>query len=161
GLIEALDVEQESLVTQRVQRAILGITPFPGEHLIQALEESTEVQTEQIMAVFVQQGPDAALVLVRHLLYPNERVRSAVHQALEQVPGAIAVPPLLDALSQQKLCEIAGTFLLKYPDAAIPPLVNLLGEPERGKIAAAILPQFGPVALRPLITGLDDQRQMA
>jgi len=161
GLIAALDVQQESLVTRRVQRAILGITPFPGEQLTQALEESTEVQTEQIMAVFVQQGSDAALVLVKHLLYPNERVRNAIHQALEQVPGAIAVPALLDALSQQKLREIAGTFLLKYPDAAIPPLVNLLGEPERAKIAAAILPQFGPMALRPLITGLDDQRQMA
>jgi len=162
GLIAALDVEQESLVTQRVQRAILGITPFPGERLIQALEESTEVQVEQIMAVFVQQGSDAALVLVKHLLYPNERVRNAIHhQALEQMPGAIAVPALLDALSQQKLREIAGTFLLKYPDAAIPPLVNLLGEPERAKISAAILPQFGPMALRPLITGLDDQRQMA
>lgn len=160
-LIAALDVKQESLVTQRVQRAILGITPFPGEQLIRVLEESTKVQTEQIMAVLIQQGSDAALVLVKHLLYPHKRVRNAIHRALEQVPGAIAVPALLEALGQQELCEVAGTFLLKYPDAAVAPLVNLLGEPERGKIVAAILPQFGPVTLRPLITGLDDQRQMA
>lgn len=161
SLIAALDVKQESLVTQRVQRAILGIAPFPGEQLIRALEESTKVQTEQMMAVFVQQGLDAAVILVRHLLYPNKRIRDAIHRALEQVPGAIAVPALLEALSQQQLCQIAGIFLLKYPDAAVAPLVNLLGEPERGKIVAAILPQFGLVTLRPLISGLDDQRQMA
>jgi HEAT repeat protein len=149
GLIGSLNVEQESLVTQRVQHAILGITPFPGEQLIRALEESTEVQMGQIMAVFVQQGSEAALVLVRHLLYPDKRVCDAIHRTLEQVTGAIAVPALLDALSQQELCEVASTFLLKYPEAAVPPLVNLLGEPERGKIAAAILPQFGPVTLRP------------
>jgi hypothetical protein len=135
--------------------------PFPGEQLIQAIEKSAKVQTEQMMAIFVQQGSDAAFVLVKHLLYPDKRVRDAIHRALEQIPGAIAVPALLDALSQQQLREIVGTFLLKYPDAAVAPLVNLLGEPERGKIVAAILPQFGPMTLRPLITGLDDQRQMA
>jgi HEAT repeat protein len=161
NLIAALDVKQPSLVTKRVQRALLGITPFPGEQLIRFLEESTQVQMEQIMAVFVQQGSDAAQVLVKHLLYPNKRVRDAIHGALEQVPGAIAVPALLEALSQLELCEVAGSFLLKYPDAAIAPLVDLLGEPERSKIAATILPQFGPMTLRPLITGLDDRRQMA
>lgn len=161
SLIAALDVKQESLVTQRVQRALLGISPFPGEQLIRALEESTQVQTEQIMAVFVQQGSDAAQILVKHLLYSNKRVRNAIHQTLEQVPGAIAVPALLEALNQLELCEVAGSFLLMYPDAAVVPLVDLLGEPERGKIAAGILPQFGPMTLRPLVTGLDDQRQMA
>ena len=158
SLIGSLNVEQESLVTRRVQRAILGIMPFPGEQLILALEESTAMQEEQIMAIFVQQGSEAALVLVKHLLHSDKRVREAIHRTLEQVQGAIAVPALLDALSQEELREVAGTFLLKYPEAAIPPLVNLLAEPDLGKIAAGILPQFGPVALRPLVTGLDDRR---
>ena len=160
GLIESLNVKQE-MVIQRIKRAILGIMPFPAEKLIWLLEECTEMQMGHIMDIFVQQGAEAALVLVKHLLYPKRRVRNAIQQALEQVTGAIAVPALLDALGQQKLCKIASTFLLKFPDAAIPPLVNLLGEPERGKIAATILPQFGLLTLRPLITGLDDQRPMA
>jgi HEAT repeat protein len=161
SLIGRLNVEQESLVIQRVQRAILGIIPFPGEQLIQALEESTAMQEEQIIAIFVQQGSEAALVLVKHLLHPNKRMREAIHRTLEQVQGAIAVPALLDALGQEELREVAGTFLLKYPDAAIPPLVNLLAEPDLGKIAADLLPQFGLVTLRPLVTGLDDRRPQA
>jgi HEAT repeat protein len=160
-LIESLNVKQEPVVIQRIKRAILGITPFPAEKLIWLLEESTEVQMEHIMDILVQQGTEATVVIIRHLLYPEQRVRQAIQQALEQVPGAIAVPALLDALSQQELREIACTFLLKYPDAAISPLVSLLGDPKLGEIAATLLPQFDLLTLRPLISGLDDQRPMA
>jgi HEAT repeat protein len=161
GLIAALDVGQETTFTQRVRRAILGMMPFPGETLIDALEWCSEAQARQIIAVLKAQGAEAAQALVAHLQDRNERVCDAVYQALNDMPGPVVVPALLDALDQPPLRRAAGTILLKYPEAAIAPLVDLLGEHERGDAAAAILPQFGAVILRPLISGLDDQRSMA
>jgi HEAT repeat protein len=161
GLVAALDVEQESLATPRVRRAILGIAPFPGDQLIHLLEKSSDAQAKQIMQVFANQGPEGAQVLVKNILHSDIRVRECIHQTLDKMAGGMVVPALLEVLSQQALRKIVNTFLLKYPSAAIPPLVDLLGEPERGGFAAAILPQFGTSILRPLITGLDDQRSQA
>jgi HEAT repeat protein len=157
-LLSALDTDQGTVVKQRIQRAILGISPFPGEQLIYALEQSSEAQAMQLEAIFVQQGADAAFVLTKYLLHPDERVRGYIHQALGRVHDDFVVPALLHALYVEELREVASTFLLKYPAVAIDPLVDLLGEPERGNIAAAILPQFGSLILRPLIAALEDQR---
>ena len=66
---------------------------------------------------------DAALVLARHLLHPDEPVRDYVQQTLSQMPGPVVVPALLEVLNQPVLRKVASTFLLKYPDAAISPLV--------------------------------------
>jgi HEAT repeat protein len=161
GLVAALDVEEETLTTQRVKRAILGMKPFPGEQLIEQLEQSSEKQAQQIMSIFRAQGAEAALVLARHLQHPDEPIRDYVQQTLGEMPGAIVVPALLEVLYQPELRNSASGFLLRYPDAAISPLVELLGERERGEIAAQILPQFGPRILRPLISGLNDQRSIA
>jgi HEAT repeat protein len=161
GLVAALDVEEESLTTQRIKRAILGMKPFPGEPLIELLEQSSEMQAQQIMSIFKAQGAEAALVLARHLQHPNEPIRDYIQQTLGEMPGAIVVPALLEVLYQPELRNSASGFLLRYPDAAISPLVDLLGERERGEIAAQLLPQFGPRILRPLISGLNDQRSMA
>ena len=159
-LLTSLETNAEIAVKQRIQRAILGMSPFPGQQLIDALEHSSETQAMHLKAIFVQQGADGAFVLVKYLLHPDERVRAYIQQTLEQMQGGFVVPALLEALYGEELREIVATFLLKYPEAAIPPLVDLLGEPERGNVAAAILVQFGPMILRPLITALEDQRVM-
>ncbi len=159
-LIAALDVDHDSAIVQRVRRAILGMSPFPGEQLMQALEQSTESQVDQILTIFRMRGRDGAAVLARYLLHPDEWLRGAIQETLESMPGPVVVPGLLAVLPQPALREIASTFLLKYPNAAITPLVGILGEPERGAIATALLPQFGTVILKPLMTGLDDQRSM-
>ncbi|GAC1366489.1 MAG: hypothetical protein NVSMB44_30300 [Ktedonobacteraceae bacterium] len=160
-LIAALDVEHDATIAQRVRRAILGMSPFPGERLIQALEHGTQAQVRQILTIFRMRGHEGAAVLVRYLLHPDERLREAIQQTLESMPGAIVVPNLLTILVQPALRKIASTLLLKYPEAAIAPLVDALGEQERGPIAAVLLPQFGTTILRPLIAGLDDQRSTA
>lgn len=161
GLLAALDVRQETPYTQRVRRAILGMAPFPGDALIAALERCSDAQEQQIIAILKMQGAEAAQALVAHLQHRNERVREAVYQALNDMPGPVVAPALIDALNQPQLRRIAGTILLKYPSAAIAPLVDLLGERERGDAAAAILPRFGAIILRPLIAGLDDQSSVA
>lgn len=160
-LVAALDVAQDSPYIQRVRRAILGMSPFPDEQLISALAICSENQAQQIVFLLQAQGAEAAQGLVRNLLHPDERVRYYVELTLEEMPGAIVVPALLDTLHYATpLRRVASTALLNYPEAAISPLVELLGEHERGEVAAAILPQFGPRILRPLISGLDDQRSL-
>jgi HEAT repeat protein len=161
GLVAALNVAEESLVTQRIKRAILGMKPFPGEQLIEQLEQSSEQQARQIASIFKAQGADAALVLAKNLQHRDEPIRDYIQQTLGEMPGAIVVPALLEVLHQPELRNSASGFLLRYPDAAISPLVELLGERERGEIAAQILPQFGSRILRPLVSGLNDQRSIA
>ncbi len=161
GLVAVLDTDHDSAIVQRVRRAILGMSPFPGEQLIQMLEQSTESQAGQILPILQMQGREGAAVLARHLLHPDEWLRSAIQQTLESMPGSIVVPALLAVVTQPALREVASAFLLNYPDTAIVPLVGALGEQERSAIAAALLPQFGIVILKPLIAGLDDQRSMA
>jgi HEAT repeat protein len=160
-LIAALDSDEESVFVQRVQRAILGMNPFPGRQLIDALASCTENQAQQIMLILKKQGADAAHWLVRDLLRSDERVRAYTYQVLDEMPGAIVVPALLEVLNQAALRKTASALLFKYPDAAIAPLVELLGDHERSDAAASILPVFGPSILRPLVSGLDDQRSLA
>jgi HEAT repeat protein len=162
GLIAALDRPKETPVTQRVQRALLGMAPFPADRLIDVLANASNAQARHIVDVMAKQGIDAAAAVVKNLLHPDERVRGFLHQMLEAMPGSFVVPSLLELLTQPLVLRQAAThFLLKYPDAAISPLVALLGEDERGSIAAEILPQFGLCSLRPLVSGLDDQRNTA
>src|SRR5579883_964082 len=161
GLFASLNGPLDSVVTQRVRRAILGMAPFPGESLIALLEQSSNAQAQQIVAIFKAKGIDAAQVLARHLLHRDEKVREYIYQMLNEMPGSLVVPALLDVLDQLPLRKVASSLLLKYPDAAVSPLVDLLSEHERGDAAAMLLPQFGPKILRALISGLDDVRSLA
>jgi len=154
-LIAALDTPQETATTTRVRRAMLGITPFPGQQLLNSLPQDSNEQAQQIMTVFQMQGADAAHTLVQNLFHENERTRRYVRQTLSELPGPTAVPPLLEALTRVEWRPTLADFLLKFSEAAIPPLVNLLDDPERDKAAAAILPRFGPKLLPALISGLD------
>ncbi len=160
-LSAALDVEQDTMLTQRIRRAIAGMTPFPGERLVATFAQSGEVQGEQILAIFRMRGRDAAPILVHHLLDTNEHVRLAMEQTLQQMSGSVVVPALLEALQQPELRSVVSSLLLKYPDEALPALVNLLGEPERGPVVVSLLPRYGTITLRPLVAGLDDARPAA
>jgi HEAT repeat protein len=159
-LIKALGTEETIVLVPRIQRAILIMKPFPGEQLIAALESCSAAQAKQITAIFKMQGSEAAQTLVSHLLHKNDRVRDYVYQALNEIPGPIVVPALLEGLHQPTLRKVITPILLRYPEA-IPPLVHLLGEHERGETAAALLPQFGTPILTPLLAGMDDQRGAA
>ncbi len=161
NLVAALNVLQENATVQRVQRALLGMTPFPADAIIDMLQYSNDAQVQHILEIFRRQGVEAAQGLVRNLLHQNERVRNYVQQTLNELPGAVVVPALLEALNQPALLRVVKTLLLNYPDTAIPPLVELLGEQERADAAASILPQFGPTILKPLLSGLEDSRAMA
>ncbi len=160
-LIAALDSAEETPLVQRVRRAILGMSPFPGDQLVNALAHCTDQQAQQLLFILQMQGAEAAQVLTRNLLHADERVRAYVYGAIEAMPGAIVVPALLEVLQQPgPLRKVASSLLLNYPESAISPLVDLLGEHERGDAAASILPLFGPVILRPLISGLEDHRTL-
>ena len=157
-LLAALDIPQETPTTTRIERAILGIAPFPGQQLLDVLPECSNAQAQHIMAIFRMQGSEAAQLLVQHLFHQDERVQRYIRLTLSEIPGSIVVPPLLEALNRFEWRPILTKYLLKFPEAAIPPLVNLLGDAERGKAADTILPQFGPDILPSLVSGLDDPR---
>lgn len=159
GLINALDVQEETPSTPRIRRALLGMVPFPGEDLVRAIKKASNAQVRQIMIVLRMQGTDAAYVLVQHLFDEDQRVRGYVRQTLADMAGALVVPALLEVLNFPTWREGVADFLLKYPEA-MSPLVNLLSDPERSEAALAILPRFGPAILTPLISGLSDSRQV-
>ncbi|GHO91340.1 hypothetical protein KSF_013880 [Reticulibacter mediterranei] len=161
GLVDALNIELSSVLSPRLQRAILIMTPFPGAALIVALEHSSANQAAQIIAIFKKQGIEAAQILVNHLLHQDERVRHYIYQTLQEMPGPIVVPPLLEMLDQSAMRRAVNMLLLQHPESAVSPLVDLLGDHERGDAAAALLPLFGSDILVPLVSGLDDQRSAA
>ncbi len=157
-LIAALDVEQITAVTPRVQRALLGMIDFPGERLLAAVARGSDAQARNIMDVFLSKGSEAAQLLVAHLFNEDMRVRGYVRQTLARMNGRVIVPALLDVLNAPSPAwrSAVAELLLKHPQEAIPPLVGLLSEYERGDAAQDILLQFGPVILPALVSGLDD-----
>lgn len=160
GLVAALDVEKETPTTLRVHRALLGMAPFPGERLLDAVSRSSDLQAQQIMNVFMAQGAEAAQLLVDNLFHPDERVQRYVRSTLAKMDGRVVIPALLEALNRPRWRSIAPEYLLKYRQA-IPPLVSLLSDHERGDAAASILLQFGPDILPSLVPALDEQDTMA
>ncbi|HAT44589.1 MAG TPA: hypothetical protein DCS90_05745 [Ktedonobacter sp.] len=157
-LLAALNVQQETTITSRIRRALLGMVPFPGEQLLGTLSHNSDAQAQQILMVFQLQGADAAHVLVEHLFDQDQRIKSSVHRTLAEMQGQIVVPPLLEALNRSGWSDTIARFLLNYPEVATPPLVNLLGDSERGDAAASILPRFDYRVLPILISALDDPR---
>ncbi len=159
-LIVALDIGQETIATPRIRRAILGMNPFPARRLVTALQQSDRAvhrtfQAQQILAILRAQGADAAQVMVNHLFDNDIRLRDYMRRALSEMPAAIVVPALLEALDHETWREGLAELLLNYPEA-IPPLVVLLGDMDRCDAALAILPRYGTVVLPALISALDN-----
>ncbi|MEO6890857.1 MAG: HEAT repeat domain-containing protein [Ktedonobacteraceae bacterium] len=162
-LLVALDIDptRESVLTQRARRSVLGMDPFPGELLLDALLQGSDLLAMQIMTIFRERGADAALLLVNYLFHPDLRLRDYVRQAFNDMPGQSVVPALLEVLHQASWRQLIAEYLLKHPDEAIPPLVSLLADPQRGEAAVAILHLFGPVILPALVPALDAQDEIA
>jgi len=162
-LIAALDIEQKTAVTPRVQRALLGMIDFPGERLLAAIARGSDAQAQNIMDVFLSKGGEAAQVFVAHLFDEDMRVRGYVRQTLDRMNGRVIVPALLEVLNDPSPAwrTVVAELLLKHPQEAIPPLVGLLSEYERGDAAQDILLRFGPVILPSLVSGLDDLNSRA
>lgn len=160
GLLAALDAWQEPKLQDRARRAILCMDPFPGEALMSALAGSSDALAEQIMRIFHKQGPEAAQVLVNHLLEGDTRVSAYIHQTLDAMPGATVVPALLEVLDRPAWQGVVSAMLLNYPEA-VTPLVSLLSDPARDTVAASILPQFGADVLDPLLASLTEDTLQA
>ena len=160
-LIVTLDIEQETEVTARLRRVLLGMVPFPGERLIEMLALVSEAQALQIMEVLLAKGNDAAQMLVAYLAHPDQRVQEYMRHTLTRMDGHVAVPALLEVLHHPALQQVVNELLHTYPQEAIPQLVSLLGEPERGDAAATLLAAFGAEALPALASGLDEPSDIA
>jgi HEAT repeat protein len=155
-LLVALDVSEETVIAARVRRILLGMTPFPGAALVEAWRNCTAAQARQIMLILEAQGSEAAYLLVRSLFHQDNRVRQYASRTILEMPGAVVVPPLIEALDQRDERTVIIPILLKYEEA-IPPLVDLLSDVDRSDVAAGILQRFGPEMLTPLISALDNE----
>src|SRR5207248_2293008 len=131
-LIAALDVEQDTVITTRVERALLGMVHFQGERLLAAFARGSEAQARHITNVLLAKGPEAAHLLVSNLFHPNRNVQLSVRRALEQMPGQVIVPALLEVIdhADHNWRAVIAEYLLKHPYEAIPPLVGLLDDNE-------------------------------
>ncbi len=162
-LIDALDVEQDTAITTRVERALLGMVHFPGERLLAAFARGSEAQARHITNVLLAKGPEAAHLLVSNLFHPNRNVQLLVRRALEKMPGQVIVPALLEVIdhADRNWRAVIAEYLLKHPYEAIPPLVGLLNDNERGGAAQMHLLEFGSMILPALVTGLDSLNDLA
>ncbi len=162
-LIDALDVEQEPSIASRIERALLGMTPFPGERLLAVYAWGSDAQAQHITNVFVAKGPEAAQLLVSNLFHPDQRVQSYVREAIGRMPGHVIVPALLEIIDHpdRNWRDMIANYLLQNPQEAIPPLVSLLDDNARGAAAQSLLLEFGPAILSALVTGLDSLNSMA
>src|SRR5713101_1728698 len=157
------EIEQKSILATRVQRALLGMTHFPGERLLEVAGVGSEAQVKQVMEVFLAKGTEAAQVVVANLFHPDERIQRCVRSIAGEMSGQVIVPALLEALDHPEpgWRAMIAKFLLRYPREAIPPLVSLLDDFERGNSAEKILLAFGPEILPYLVSGLDALNNMA
>jgi HEAT repeat protein len=162
-LIDALDVDQEPSIASRIERALLGMTPFPGERLLAVYAWGSDAQAQHITNVFVSKGPEAAQLLVSNLFHPDQRVQSYVREAIGRMPGHVIVPALLEIIDHpdRNWRDVIANYLLQNPQEAIPPLVSLLDDNARGVAAQSLLLEFGPAILSALVTGLDSLNSMA
>jgi len=162
-LISALDVDRQNAVASRVERALLGMVPFPGEQLLAVYAWGSDAQARHLTNVFVAKGTEAAQLLVSNLFHADLDTRVRVRQAAGQMPAHVIVPALLEIIDTPDLGwrAVIAEHLLQNPREAIPPLVGLLDDNQRGAAAQALLLEFGPVILNALVTGLDSLNSLA
>lgn len=156
-LLADLDRAEKTPLVARIERALLGMQPFPGEMLLRAVNEGSDNQAMYIEEVFLARGADAAQALASNLFHPQPRVHAWVRRAMDHMDGHYAVPALLEVLNRPDPAwrELLASYLLKHSQAAIPPLVGLLDDPERGEAAVAILLRAGQPVLPALVPALD------
>ncbi len=154
---EGREVERQTVITSRIERAILGMIHFPGQRLLEALSQGSDTQAQHIINIFLAKGAEAAQILVGYLFHPNMHLQNYIRFILGEMNGQVIVPALLEVLNHPEPTwrVVIAELLLKHPREAIPPLVGLLDDDERGAAAEILLLEFGPVALPYLVPGLD------
>jgi HEAT repeat protein len=163
ALIDALDNGYELSITSRIERALLGMMPFPGERLLSVYGWGSNAQAQHVTNIFVALGPEAAQLLVSHLVDPNPRLQEYVREAAGRMLGQVIVPALLDVIDHPDPVwrDVVKEYLLRNPREAIPPLVGLLDDPSRGSAAQSLLLAFGLPILPALMSGLDSLSSMS
>ncbi len=156
-LLPGLASPQKTALVVRIERVFLGMQPFPGDHLLEALHVGSEEQVTYLEEVFLAKGGEAAHLLAANLFHREPVVRERVRRMMSRMDARHAVPALLEVLNRPDPAwrELVASYLLAHPQEAIPPLVGLLDDPERGEAAVPILLQAGRPVLPALIAALD------
>lgn len=156
-LLARLATPEKTPLVARIERVLLGMEPFAGERLLQAVDEGGGDQARYIEEVFLSRGADAAQLLSGNLFHARPRIREYARRTLGRMDGRYAVPALLEVLNRPDPAwrTLIASYLLKHPREAIPSLVGLLGDPERGEAAVPILLQAGASVLPELVPAME------
>lgn len=156
-LLVGLATPEKTLLVTRIERVLLGMQPFAGERLLQAVEEGSADQARYIEEILLGRGADAAQLLAGHLFHARPRIRAYVRQVLARMDAHYSVPALLEILNKPDPAwrELIASYLLNHPREAIPPLVALLSDAERDEAAASILLQAGASVLPELVPAME------
>lgn len=156
-LLAQLATPNKTPLVTRIERVLLGMQPFPGERLLQAIDEGNVDQARYLSDVFMHRGADAAQSLVENLFHKHQRIRDYTRQVVERMDGRSVVPALLGALNRPEPAwhALLSTYLLKHPREAIPALVDLLDDPARSEAAVAILLRAGAPVVPALIPAME------
>ena len=88
----------------RIERALLGMVPVPGERLLAVYGRGSEAQARHVTNIFIALGPEAAQLLVSHLVDPNPRVQEYVRDATGRMPGQVLPRRLPPAAPTRRRC---------------------------------------------------------
>lgn len=159
-LLTRLASPQKTPLVTRIERVLLGMQPFPGVQLLQAVDAGNVNQARYLAEVFLNRGVDAARALVDALFHERARIREYARSVMERMDGRYAVPALLNALEKPDpaLHSLLAGYLLKHPHEAVPALVALLDDPARNEAAVALLLQAGAPVLPELVPALESSK---
>lgn len=164
-LVEALNSSRETLTTQRVRQAVLGMNPFPYDKLLAIFKDQRKAVVAQVQSIFVayQDKSQTASFLVDHLGDKHHDLTNNVAQTIKAMPPAITMPYVVKALNRAGWQKTLEELLLSCPenDTVITLLVDELSDGQRSQPASTVLLQFNSLLVLPrLLPGLerDDAR---
>ncbi|MGH2507622.1 MAG: hypothetical protein ACRDHZ_09515, partial [Ktedonobacteraceae bacterium] len=79
-LLAQLATPQKTPLVTRIERVLLGMQPFPGEYLLQAVEKGSADQVRYLAEVFLNRGTDAAQLFVENFFHKHQRIREYTRQ---------------------------------------------------------------------------------
>ncbi|MGH2493679.1 MAG: hypothetical protein ACRDIV_03150 [Ktedonobacteraceae bacterium] len=156
-LLQALDVEQDDIITQRIYQVFINMQPFPQARLLDAFQHSDKV-AKHIKETFKQHAAATASFMVNNLFHPHPKVRHYTRLTVEEMNRDVTVPYLIEALINPSWQPVIKKFLISYTPS-IPLLIQKLSSTNIGDEVFNTLLAFDSRQVIPsLVIGLQESQ---